>query len=308
MQRRDVLFSAAAASAAAAMAASAAAGVPAPPGRDRGSRATQLAVAPDGAELFVRDVGVGRPVVFLAAWGLTSLAWQYQVAPLAQAGFRCVAYDRRSYGRSSDPGRSYDIDTLADDLATVMETFGLEDAVLVGHSMGAAEIIRYLTRHGAARVRRLVLIAPTTPLLARTADNPEGIDPAIFTLTRTRIAQDFPGNVAANIRPFFVASTSPAMVDWILQMMTAAPLHALLACHEAFTTADFRADLPRIMLPTLVLQGDADMSNPLAISGRKTAALMPNARLHVYQEAPHGLIYTHMERVNSDLRAFASST
>lgn len=264
----------------------------------------QFIEARDGSELFVRDVGKGPPVVFVAAWGLNSLAWQYQMLPLSRAGFRCVAFDRRSHGRSSDPGQGYDMDTLAEDLDSVMEKLRLDDAVLVGHSMGAAEIVRYLTRHGAARVRSLVLIAPTTPFLARTTDNPEGIDPALSEAIRTRAAQDFPGIVAANIKPFFVESTSPAMVDWVQQMMTAVPLHALLAINLTFSKADFRTDLPKITLPTLVLQGDKDMSNPLPISGKKTAALMPNAKLKIYEGAPHGLIFTHMERVNADLREF----
>jgi pimeloyl-ACP methyl ester carboxylesterase len=271
-----------------------------------GRRPASFITARDGAELFCRDVGEGRPIIFVAAWALNSLAWQYQMLPLARAGFRCIAYDRRSHGRSSDPGRGYEIDTLADDLASVMDGFGLEDAVLVGHSMGAAEIIRYLTRHGTRRVRGLVLIAPTTPFMKRTADNPEGIDPAISEAVRVRAAQDFPGIVAANIKPFFVATTTPAMVDWIAQMMTDNPLHALLACSLAFSNADFRDALPEIALPTLILHGDADASNPLPLTGRKTAALMPNSELKVYEGAPHGLIFTHMERVNADITTFAA--
>ena len=264
----------------------------------------QFIEASDGTELFFRDVGEGRPVVFVAAWGLNSLAWQYQTLPLARAGYRTIAYDRRSHGRSSDPGKGYDMDTLADDLAAVMEKLDLEEAVLVGHSMGAAEIVRYLMRHGGARVRKLVLIAPTTPFLTKAADNPDGIDPAFSQALRARAAQDFPGIVAANIKPFFVASTSPAMVDWVQQMMTGVPLHALIACNLSFSNADFRNDLPRITLPTLVLHGDADMSNPLPLCGRKTAALMPNAKLKVYEGAPHGFIFTHMDRVNADLQEF----
>lgn len=258
----------------------------------------------DGAELFFRDVGEGRPIVFVAAWGLDSLAWQYQMLPLSRAGFRCVAYDRRSHGRSSDPGKGYDMETLADDLAAVMEQRAIKNAVLVGHSMGGAEIIRYLTRHGASRVGRLVLIAPTTPYLLKTDDNPDGIDPTISEGLRMGAARDFPGIVAANIKPFFVSTTTPAMIDWIQQMMVQNPLHALLAVNLAFSNADFRNDLPKITLPTLVLHGDADASNPVAL-GRKTAALMPNAEVKIYESAPHGLIYTHMERVNADIAAFA---
>ncbi len=302
MHRRNILASAASTAAAIGGALSSRAQTSEKPAE--GKRRLHVIETHDGTELFVRDVGKGRPVVFVAAWGLNSLAWQYQMLPFSRVGFRCIAFDRRSHGRSSDPGRGYDIDTLADDVASVMNTLALEDAVLVGHSMGAAEIVRYLTRHGTARVRRLVLIAPTTPFLVKTADNPEGIDPAFSEAMRTRAVQDFPGLVAANIKPFFVTTTSPAMVDWVQQMMTAIPLHALIGCNLAFFNADFRKELPGIALPTLVVHGDADKSNPLPLCGRKTAALMPNAKLKVYEGAPHGLIFTHMDRVNADLLEF----
>ena len=198
------------------------------------------------------------------------------------------------------------MDTLADDLAAVMNGLALEDAVLVGHSMGAAEIVRYVTRHGPARVKRLILIAPTTPFLSKTPDNPDGIDPAITNVTRAKAAHDFPGVVAANIKPFFAPETSPAMVDWVQQMMADNPIFPLLALNATFRAADFRSDLPKITLPTLIIQGDADASNPLQISGRKTAALMPSAQLKVYEGAPHGLMYTHMDRVNADIAEFAA--
>jgi pimeloyl-ACP methyl ester carboxylesterase len=173
--------------------------------------------------------------------------------------------------------------------------------------MGAAEIVRYLTRHGTSRVRKLVLIAPTTPFLRKTPDNPKGIDPKVTQALLSLAAKDFPGVVAANIKPFFVASTLQAMSDWVQRMMTAVPLHALLGCNRAFSGADFRGDLPEIKLPTLVLQGDADMSNPLPVAGKKTAELMPNATLKVYPGAPHGLIFTHMDQVNADIAAFVAA-
>lgn len=261
----------------------------------------------DGTQLFYRSWGTGRPVVFVAAWALHSQAWQYQMVPLAAQGFRCVAFDRRGHGRSSDPGTGYDLDTLADDLGSVLTQLDLTDVILVGHSLGAAESVRYLTRHGSSRVARLVLIAPITPCLTRTPDNPDGLDPDVFERMRAAFMSDFPGIVANNIQPFVTPETSPALTEWIMRMMSECSLKSLIDCNRHFASADFRSELPALRLPTLVLQGDADASAPLELTGRKTAALMPHATLKVYAGAPHGLIFTHKTRVNEDLVEFARS-
>jgi len=291
--------------------ASAAAGAlpPSPAGAFAGRPTTAPFVeARDGARLYWRSWGEGTPTfLFDAAWALPSEAWQYQMARLSEAGCRCIAFDRRGHGRSDDPGAGFDIDTLASDVAAVIDALDLRDLVLVGHSLGAAECVRYLTNHGASRVRRLVLIAPTTPCLGRSADNPDGLDPQLFERTRAAFLADFPGIVGANIRPFVDAATSDRMIDWIMAMMSSTSLQAVLECNRAFTTADFRAELPKIATPTLIIQGDADMSAPIALTGAKTAALLPNCRFEVYPGAPHGLIYTHMDRVTADLLAFARS-
>ena len=262
-------------------------------------------IAQDGTTLFVRQCGTGDPVLFVAAWGLDSLAWQYQMERMSREGFRCVAFDRRSHGRSSDPGAGYDLETLAHDVHSVIEQLRLSQVLLVGHSLGAAESVRYLTRHGMNRVRRLALVAPTTPFLLKSGDNPDGLDPKVLEGMRAAFREDFPGILAANIRPFVLPTTSQAMIDWIVDMMSRTPVKALIDCNAAFSAADFRAELPAITLPTLILQGDADMSAPLALTGRKTAALLPNALFKVYQGAPHGLVFTHADRVASDLVAFA---
>jgi len=224
---------------------------------------------------------------------------------MSRDGFRCIAFDRRSHGRSSDPGTGYDLDTLAGDVHSVMEQMSLSDVLLVGHSLGAAESVRYLSRYGLTQVRRLVLVAPTTPFLLKSADNRDGLDPGIFEAMRARFREDFPGVLVANIRPFVLPTTSQAMIDWIVGMMSRTALKALVDCNAEFSAADFRAELPSITLRTLIIQGDADVSAPLGLTGRKTAALLPNATLKVYEGAPHGLIFTHADRVASDLVAFA---
>jgi non-heme chloroperoxidase len=259
----------------------------------------------DGVQLFCRDWGAGKPVVFLHSWGMNSAMWGYQVADLLRHGLRCVAYDRRGHGLSADPGRGYDADTLADDLAAVMDTLDLRGATLVGHSMAGGEIVRYLSRHGPDRVAGVVLLASTTPFLTKAQDNPGGVDAAVFEAGRGLWRQDFPKWVDDNAAPFFVAETSPGMRRWAMDMLLTTPLPVLLACNHVVVETDYRPDLRSLKTRTLVIHGDQDASAPLERTGRPSAALIPGARLVVYEGAPHGLFLTHKDRLNDDLRAFA---
>jgi pimeloyl-ACP methyl ester carboxylesterase len=172
----------------------------------------------DGASLFVTEWGSGPPVVFTHAWGLRSDQWDYQVPALAAAGMRCVLYDRRGHGRSDRPAAGYDLDTMADDLAAVIDHFGLRGITLVAHSLGSKEAVRYLTRHGDSRVARLVLVAPVTPLMRRTADNPDGLDPALIDANYAAVAADVPRWCAEfeAAGPYFGASpgSSRGLIDW----------------------------------------------------------------------------------------------
>jgi pimeloyl-ACP methyl ester carboxylesterase len=231
--------------------------------------------------------------------------WQYQMIHLAGQGLRCVAYDSRGHGRSSDPGQGYDYDTLADDLAAVIEQLDLREVTLVGHSMGGGQVVRYLSRHGARRIARAALVAPSTPFILKTADNPDGVDKRVFDNLRAMWSKDFPRWLADNARPFFTTETSAEMVQWGVRMCLQASLKALLDCNRADTETDFRAELPKITVPTLIIQGDKDVSTPLELTGRKTARLIPGSQLKVYEGAPHGLMFTHMDRFNRDLLGFA---
>src|SRR6185436_18067818 len=174
----------------------------------------------DGTQLFYRDWGSGAPLVFLSGWALTSECWAYQMAPLSDSGLRCIAYDRRGHGRSSDPGRGFDYDTLADDLAAVLDALDLQNVTLVAHSMAGGEAVRYLSRHGSKRIARVALIAATLPFMTKTADNPDGIDPAVFENgRRTVLMRDFPKALHDNLRPFVVPETSDALLSWIEGLM-----------------------------------------------------------------------------------------
>jgi non-heme chloroperoxidase len=262
--------------------------------------------AAGGTRLFVRDWGSGKPVLFLAGWTLPSDFWGYQMAAVAEAGMRAVAYDRRGHGRSSDPGRNYDHDTLADDLARVIAALGLEDVTLVAHSMGGTEVARYFARHRGRGVAKVVLVGTITPFLMKAADNPHGIDPAMLAALRAPLATDFPGWIDANAKPFFVPETSAAMVEWGKGLMLQTSLLAAMAMARANAETDFRADMRRIGVPTLLVHGDKDASAPLPLTAQATAALIPHARLEIFEGAPHGLPLTHVARLNKTLLEFVT--
>lgn len=262
-------------------------------------------VTRDGVALFCRDWGSGPPVLFLASWCLPSDSWARQMLALAEAGCRCIAYDRRGHGRSADPGGGYDFDTLADDLADVLEALDLTGVTLVTFSAAAGEAVRYLSRHGRKRIRQAALVSPTTPLLVRTADNPDGIDPAMIeALQQEGLVRDFPRWLDEAARPFGGPEASDATLAWVKGMALQTSLQALLAFHRELSTADFRHELPRLDIPLLVIQGEQDATCPLELTGRRTAAMVPGARLIVYEGAPHGLIVSQPERLAADLLRF----
>jgi pimeloyl-ACP methyl ester carboxylesterase len=265
---------------------------------------TPFIATSDGASLFYKDWGEGKPILFVHSWALNSDMWQYQMIHLAGQGMRCVAFDNRGHGRSSDPGRGYDYDTMAGDLSTVIEQLDLREITLVAHSMGCGVVTRYLTRHGAGRVARVALVSPSLPFILKTEDNPDGVDKNHLEQMRATWSKDFPKWLADNARPFVTPETSPEMIQWAVRMCLQASLKALIDCNRADVETDFRAELPKITSPTLVIHGDKDVSTPLELTGRKTARLIQGSQLKVYEGAPHGLMFTHMDRFNRDLLAF----
>ena len=203
--------------------------------------------------------------------------------------------------------KGYDLDTLTDDLAMVMEERDLREAILVAHSMGSIEAVNYLARNGANRVSRLVLVAPTTPLLLQSPDNPDGVPLSAIESGATSIAADFPKWLADNTAPFFTPETPAETHTWVKAMMLRVPLPVALACQKTISTADLRAQARMIRCPTLIVQGDRDASAPLALTGVKTAKLIPSSTLEVYEGAPHGLVLTHKDRLLKDLLNFVGT-
>jgi non-heme chloroperoxidase len=263
--------------------------------------------AKDGTKLHVQDWGMGRPVVLLAAWAFHSGIWGEHIADLTTRGYRCLALDRRGHGRSEAPSGGYDLDTLADDVAALFEQRDLSDAVLVAYSMSSIEAVRYLTRHGTRRVGKLVLAAPTTPFVMKTEDNPDAVPAAVIEAQNQAIAKDFAKWIAENEAPFVMPDTIAETRAWLKAMMASLPLPVALACRRTIAFADTRAELAKLDLPTLILQGNKDASAPLALTGVKTAKLIKGSQLVVYEGAPHGLVLTHRERFLADVASFIAA-
>ncbi len=265
-----------------------------------------LITAKDGAQLYWHEWGAGAPLLFLNSLGCDSRMWDYQIAAFACGGFRCIGFDRRGHGRSDQPAHGYDFDTFADDIATLADYLDLSGLTLITHSMAGGEAVRYLSRHGSKRVARLILLAPTTPMLLQTHDNPDGLPKEGFEALWALWAQwrhDYPKWVDDNVAPFFIPETSPAMMRWGVTLLTT-PLPITLACSRAMVQADFRAEMRGIEVPTLIIHGDRDRSAPFELTGKPSAELVPDCRLLVYPGAPHGLMFTHMDQLNADLAAF----
>lgn len=266
----------------------------------------------DGVQLYYKDWGPkdGPVVTFSHGWPLDSDSWDAQMMFLANHGYRVVAHDRRGHGRSSQPWDGNDMDHYADDLATVINTLDLKDVTLVGFSTGGGEVARYVGRHGTGRVKKVVLISAVPPLMLKTADNPGGVPIDVFDglrkgqlENRAQLFKDIPsGPFYGYNRPG--AKPNQALIDsWWAQGMLGG-LKNTYDSVAAFSATDFRQDLKRFDVPTLVIHGDDDQIVPIGVGGRMSAGLIKGAKLIVYPGAPHGLTETHKDKVNQDLLAF----
>jgi non-heme chloroperoxidase len=263
----------------------------------------------DGAEIFFKDWGSGQPVVFSHGWPLNSDSWESQMMFLAARGYRCIAHDRRGHGRSTQTWGGNNMDTYADDLATLIEKLDLNDVILVGFSTGGGEVVRYIGRHGDRRVAKIVLAGAIPPLMIKTPGNPDGVPPEVFEglqkaslANRSQLYQDI-GNGAfyGFNRPG--ATPSPGLVDWFWAQGMAAGHISTYDCIDAFSKSDFTEDLKKVTVPTLIVHGDDDQLVPLT-NAKATARLVKGSKLITYEGAPHGFPDTHKDRFNADLLAF----
>ncbi|WP_207428714.1 alpha/beta fold hydrolase [Pedobacter sp. SYSU D00535] len=266
---------------------------------------------PDGSpvNLFYEDWGTGKPVVFIHGWPLDHQMWEYQMSVLPEMGFRCVAYDRRGFGKSDKPWAPYNYDVLADDLKAVLDQLDLHNVTLVGFSMGGGEVVRYMSRHHGARVAKVVLISSITPLTMKTDDNPDGVPPEKLQQILSELQTDRAGFLADFGKQFYGVSwlnhpASQAMLDWNLTVAMQASPKATLDCAHAFAETDFRDEMNSINVPVLIIHGASDETVPIKATSEKAAELIPGAEFIVYEDAPHGLFFTHKQKLNEDLIEF----
>jgi non-heme chloroperoxidase len=266
----------------------------------------------DGTEIFFKDWGTGRPVVFSHGWPLSSDAWESQMVFLASKGFRCIAHDRRGHGRSSQPWNGNEMDTYADDLAQLIEKLDLKGAALVGHSTGGGEVARYIGRHGTLRIARVVLMGAVTPLMLKTQANPGGLPVKAFDDIRAGVISDRSQFFKDLTTPFYGANRPGAKVSqgirdafWLMGMQGG--LKNELDSIKAFSETDFTQDLKKFDVPTLIIHGDDDQIVPIGASALASVKLIKDATLKIYAGGPHGLADTHKDLLNADLLAFLKS-
>lgn len=264
----------------------------------------------DSVRLHVEDSGGdGRPVVLIHGWPLSAEAWKDQVGPLRDAGYRVIAYDRRGFGRSEKPAGGYDYDTMTDDLAKLIEDLDLNDVTLVGFSMGGGEVARYITRHGEKRLRSIVFASSVVPYLLKSEDNPDGpLTPATAKEKKDGLMKDRDEYFDKFTQSFFSANgelkiTEAQRQDAIAICKQSDPT-AALDCMDAFSTTDFREDIKKVTVPTLVLHGDADGIVPFEGSGARTLRAIPGSRKVLIKDGPHGCTTSHAAQWNDALLAF----
>ena len=263
----------------------------------------------DGTQIYYKDWGAGRPVVFSHGWPLSADAWEDQMIFLGQQGYRCIAHDRRGHGRSSQPWNGNDMDTYADDLAELVAALDLQAAIHVGHSTGGGEVARYIGRHGTKRVAAAVLISAVPPVMLKSAANPGGLPMEAFDGIREGVLADRSQFFKDLSAPFYGANRPGAKVSqglrdsfWLQAML--AGHKAVFDCIKAFSETDFTEDLKKIDVPTLVLHGDDDQIVPIADAALLSSKIVKGAKLKVYPGAPHGMCSTLKNQVNAELLSF----
>jgi non-heme chloroperoxidase len=263
----------------------------------------------DGTQIYYKDWGDGQPIVFSHGWPLSADAWEDQMFFFASRGYRCIAHDRRGHGRSSQPWNGNDMDTYADDLAALVESLDLKNAIHVGHSTGGGEVTRYIGRHGTRRVAKAALIGAVPPLMLKTDANPAGTPIDAFDQIRVAVHTDRSTFWRELSMPFYNYNRPDAKISegvresfWLQSMMAGFP--ASYFCIKAFSETDLTEDLKKFDVPTLVLHGDDDQIVPIAASAVLSSKLIRNAKLVVYKGAPHGMCTTLKDKVNEELLAF----
>ncbi|ESN47419.1 alpha/beta fold hydrolase [Enterobacter sp. MGH 16] len=267
--------------------------------------------AKDGTQIYYKDCGAGKPVLFSHGWPLDGDMWDSQLNYLAERGFRAIAFDRRGFGRSDQPWNGYDYDTFASDINDLITTLDLQDVTLVGFSMGGGDVTRYINNYGSARVAGLALLGAVTPIFGKSDSFPQGVDQSVFDGIRDGMRKDRAQFISDFATPFYGTNAgqtvSAGALTQTLNIALLASLKGTIDCVTAFGETDFRPDMAKIDVPTLVIHGSNDQIVPFESTGKLAAEMIKNATLKVYDNAPHGFALTHQDQLNEDLLAFVKS-
>lgn len=258
------------------------------------------------------DYGTGKPVILITGWPLSKEMWEYQIDDLVNSGHRVIAYDRRGFGKSSQPWDGYDYNTLTDDLKSLIDQLELKDITLIGFSMGGGEVVRYFSRHGGKGVSKVVLISSILPYMLQTDSNPDGVPQEMFDDMANNMKQDRIGFLDDFGKTFFGVSMlnkplSTPLLEYYRMLCSVASPRATAECAKAFATTDFRNEMKAINVPTLIIHGDEDKTVPIDATGKQAAKVILNNTFITYEGAAHGLFYTEKEKLNADLLKFLAN-
>jgi len=259
--------------------------------------------------LFYNDDGEGKPIILIHGWPMSHEMWEYQTANLVRAGNRVITYDRRGFGKSSQPWEGYDYDTLADDLKAIIDQLGLEDITLIGFSMGGGEVVRYFSRHGGKGVAKAVLISAITPSMLKTESNPNGVEQSVFEGMGNQILKDRISFLDDFGKNFFGVSllsnpVSSVELDYYRALCARASPRATMECLYSFSQTDFTEEMEKVTVPTLIIHGDNDKIVPLLATSDRAHLALPHSEFLIYEGAPHGLFFTDQKKLNHDIINF----
>lgn len=263
-------------------------------------------------KIYLKDYGQGKPVILIHGWPLSNEMWEHQIDALVENNFRVIAYDRRGFGKSSQPWNGYDYDTLADDLKAIIDQLMLDEVTLVGFSMGGGEVVRYFSRHGGKNIAKVILISSVTPHLLKTDSNPAGVPQEKYDAMAEQIKEDRISFLDGFGKTFFGVSfiskpVSTPLLDYYRMLGSLASPRATLECAKSLSTTDFSREMASVNVPTLIIHGDEDKTVPIEITSEIATKLIPDNIFIVYDGAPHGLFYVEKEKLNRDLIKFLNS-
>ena len=266
----------------------------------------------NSVKIYYEDYGHGKPVVFIHGWPVSHEMWEYQLNELPAYNIRCIAYDRRGFGRSDKPFDGYDYTTLAKDLKALLDKLDLQEVTLVGFSMGGGEVVRYCSQYNCERVSKVILVSSVVPKLMKATDNPSGVDKELFDMMEDQLRNDRPAFLREFGKQFFGVGfinhpVSNDILEWMKMLALESSPRATIECLHSFSTTDFREEMKLVKVPTLVIHGNSDKTVPIEPTGQVAASMIPQTTFKIYEDSPHGLFVINKKELNDDISNFVNS-